>query len=374
MSKVGVPTIPGTEKGVKSVKKALKIADEIGYPVIIKAAAGGGGVGMRTVYEEDEMERAMESAKSLAKSVFGDSRVYIEKYFEKPRHIEFQVLADEHGNAIHLGDRECSIQRRHQKLIEEAPSPIVNKELREKIGSMVVNATKEIGYTNAGTFEFLYADGNFYFLEMNTRIQVEHPVTEAVTGIDIVKEQIKIAAGEELNITQKDVKINGHAIECRINAEDPLSDFQPCPGKITGYRSPGGIGVRVDSGVYMGYEIPSFYDSMISKLIVWGRNRKEAIVRMRRALSEYIIIGVKTTIPFHKAMMVDPLFVKGELHTQFVDQHKKRIEEEMKKIIEKDRERVSRQVSTFLPPKKVAAITAAIGSYIAHIQKKGENK
>ena len=263
---------------------------------------------MRTVYEEDELVRAIESTRSVAASAFGDSTVYVEKYVEEPRHIEFQILADEHGNTIHVADRECSIQRRHQKLIEEAPSPIMTDELRAEMGETAVKAASSIGYTNAGTVEFIYSDGEYYFLEMNTRIQVEHPITEVVTGVDLVKEQIKIASGREVCCTQNDISVRGHAIECRINAEDPLNDFAPNPGKITGYRSPGGNGVRVDSGVYNNYTIPPFYDSMISKLIVWGRTRNEAIARMQRALSEYIILGVKTTIPFHKSMMSNQHF------------------------------------------------------------------
>ncbi len=370
MKKARVPIIPGTRKGVSDPEEAIKIADDIGYPVIIKASAGGGGIGMRTVYEEDELVRAVESTQSVASSAFGDSTVYIEKYLEKPRHIEFQVLADEKGNVIHLGERECSIQRRHQKLIEEAPSPIMTPELRKRMGAAAVRAAEYINYTNAGTVEFLYSNGDFYFLEMNTRIQVEHPITEVITGVDIVKEQIKIASGRELCCSQDEIKIRGHAIECRINAEDPLSDFSPNPGKITGYRSPGGIGVRVDSGVYMNYEIPSFYDSMVSKLIVWGRNRPETIERMKRALGEYIILGVKTTIPFHKAIMRNKEFLEGNLHTHFVDQHRKKIEEDMKRIVEEDKEMVTRLQSTFLPPKKVAAISAAVGSYMAHASRK----
>ncbi|MDI6841472.1 MAG: acetyl-CoA carboxylase biotin carboxylase subunit [Methanothermobacter wolfeii] len=364
MEKAGVPVIPGTEKGVDSPDDAARIADSIGYPVIIKASAGGGGIGMRAVYEEDELVRAFESTRSVAESAFGDPTIYIEKYLEKPRHIEFQVMADESGKVIHLADRECSIQRRHQKLIEEAPSPIMTPELRERMGSAAVRAAEYIGYENAGTVEFLYSKGDFYFLEMNTRIQVEHPITEVITGVDLVKEQIKVAAGGELEFSQEDVNIRGHAIECRINAENPLADFAPNPGKITGYRSPGGIGVRVDSGVYMNYEIPPFYDSMISKLIVWGMNRDEAINRMKRALSEYIILGVKTTIPFHKAIMRNDAFRRGELHTHFVDEHRRGIDAKMEKIVKEDQEMVERLQSTFLPSKKVAAISAAIGTYM----------
>jgi len=364
MKKAGVPVIPGTDQGVSDPDEAARIADSIGYPVIIKASAGGGGIGMRAVYEEDELIRAMESTQSVAASAFGDPTVYIEKYLERPRHIEFQVMADESGNVIHLADRECSIQRRHQKLIEEAPSPIMTPELRDKMGSAAVKAAEYIGYENAGTVEFLYSNGDFYFLEMNTRIQVEHPITEVITGVDLVKEQIRVAYGEELRFAQEDIKIRGHAIECRINAENPLADFAPNPGKITGYRSPGGIGVRVDSGVYMNYEIPPFYDSMISKLIVWGMDRQEAINRMKRALSEYIILGVKTTIPFHKAIMRNDAFRRGDLHTHFVDEYRRGIDAEMQKIVKEDQEMVERLHSTFLPSKKVAAISAAIGTYM----------
>jgi len=364
MKKAGVPVIEGTEKGVTDIDEAIKIADKIGYPVIVKASAGGGGIGMRAVYEEDELVRAIESTQSVAATNFGDSTVFIEKYLEKPRHIEFQVLADEHGNTIHVGDRECSIQRRHQKLLEEAPSPIMTEELRERMGESAVKAAEYIGYDSAGTIEFLFDKGNYYFLEMNTRIQVEHPITEIVTNTDLIKEQIKIACGEELEYAQEDIQINGHAIECRINAENPLADFAPNPGKITGYRSPGGPGVRLDSGVYMNYTIPTFYDSMISKLITSGRTRNDAINRMKRALSEYIILGVKTTIPFHKAILRNKSFIKGDLHTHFVDEHKIGIDEEMEKVIEEDLERVNRMKSTFMPGKKVAAISASVGAYL----------
>ncbi|MFZ0442046.1 MAG: acetyl-CoA carboxylase biotin carboxylase subunit [Methanobacterium sp.] len=370
MKKAGVPVIPGASKGIDNVEEASKMAELIGYPVIIKASAGGGGIGMRTVYEEDELVRAIESTRSVAASAFGDSTVYVEKYVEEPRHIEFQILADEHGNTIHVADRECSIQRRHQKLIEEAPSPIMTDELRAEMGETAVKAASSIGYTNAGTVEFIYSDGEFYFLEMNTRIQVEHPITEVVTGVDLVKEQIKIASGREVCCTQDDISVRGHAIECRINAEDPLNDFAPNPGKITGYRSPGGNGVRVDSGVYNNYTIPPFYDSMISKLIVWGRTRNEAIARMQRALSEYIILGVKTTIPFHKSMMSNQQFRDAKLHTHFVDQYKNEIIENIEKVIQKDKEMEARLKSTFLPSRKVAAVSAAVSSYMAESIKK----
>ncbi|MGV8144412.1 MAG: acetyl-CoA carboxylase biotin carboxylase subunit [Methanothermobacter sp.] len=370
MKKAGVPIVPGTEKGIKNVSEAVQTAESIGYPVMVKASAGGGGIGMRIVSEEDELLRAIESTKSVAESAFGDATIYIEKYIEEPRHIEFQILADEHGNTIHAAERECSIQRRNQKLIEEAPSPIMTDELRQKIGEIAVRAASSIGYTNAGTVEFLYSNGQFYFLEMNTRVQVEHPISEGITGLDLVKEQLKIAAGDEISCKQDDIKVNGHSIECRINAEDPLNDFAPNPGKITGYRSPGGPGVRVDSGVYMNYTIPSYYDSMISKLIVWGRNRNEAINRMKRALSEYIVLGVKTTIPFHKAMMASPHFHQGKLHTHFVDEYKNEIYDNMKKVVEEDREMVERLKSTFLPSKKVAAVSAAVSSYMQAASKK----
>lgn len=363
MKKAGVPVIEGTEKGVTDIDEAIKIAENIGYPVIVKASAGGGGIGMRAVYEEDELVRAIESTQSVAATNFGDSTVFIEKYLEKPRHIEFQVLADEYGNTIHVGDRECSIQRRHQKLLEEAPSPIMTEELRERMGESAVKAAEYIGYTSAGTIEFLYDHGEYYFLEMNTRIQVEHPITEIVTNTDLIKEQIKIACGEELEYAQEDINVSGHAIECRINAENPLADFAPNPGKITGYRSPGGPGVRLDSGVYMNYTIPTFYDSMISKLVTSGRTRTDAINRMKRALSEYIILGVKTTIPFHKAILKNESFLKGDLHTHFVDEHKKGIDAEMEKVIEEDLERENRMKSTFMPGKKVAAISATVGTY-----------
>lgn len=366
MRKAGVPVIEGTDKGISNIDEAIKIAEKIGYPVIVKASAGGGGIGMRTVYEEDELVRAIESTQSVAATNFGDSTVFIEKYLEKPRHIEFQVLADEHGNVIHAADRECSIQRRHQKLLEEAPSPIMTDELRERMGESAVKAAEYINYTSAGTIEFLYDHGDYYFLEMNTRIQVEHPITEIITNIDLIKEQLKIASGQELAYAQEDITVNGHAIECRINAENPLADFAPNPGKITGYRSPGGPGVRLDSGVYMNYTIPTFYDSMISKLITSGRTRTDAINRMKRALSEYIILGVKTTIPFHKAILRNPHFLEGDLHTHFVDEHKKGIDDEMKNVIAEDLERVNRLKSTFMPGKKIAAISAGVGSYLTN--------
>ncbi len=319
----GVPVIPGSHESVTDIDKAIEIAESAGFPVMIKAAAGGGGKGMRIARNKDELKKFFNVAQQEAKSAFGDGRIYIEKYLIKPRHIEVQILGDEYGNVVHLGERECSIQRKHQKLIEEAPSPIVTPDLRKKIGEYAVKAAQAIGYFSAGTVEFLMdQDGNFYFIEMNTRIQVEHPVTEFVTGIDIVKEQLKIASGEPLSFRQEDVKIEGHAIECRINAEDPDKNFQPCPGKITMLYLPGGGGVRVDTHVYQGYTIPPHYDSLIAKLIVHGKDRIEAIERMKRALDEFIIEGIKTTIPFHRKIMEDEDFVKGNIHTSFIEQKK----------------------------------------------------
>ncbi|MDR2830635.1 MAG: acetyl-CoA carboxylase biotin carboxylase subunit [Methanobrevibacter sp.] len=364
MRKANIPVVEGTDEGINDINEAKEIAKSIGYPIMIKASSGGGGMGMRVVEEENELVRAIESTQSIASANFGDSTVFIEKYLKKPRHIEFQILADEHGNTIHVGDRECSIQRRHQKLIEEAPSPIMTEELREQMGNSAIKVAEFTDYTSAGTIEFLYDNKNYYFLEMNTRIQVEHPVTEIVTNVDLIKEQIKIANGDELSYDQKDISINGHGMECRITAEDPFSDFIPNHGKITGYRSPGGPGVRVDSGIYMNYTIPIFYDSMISKLIAFGRNRNEAIGRMKRALGEYIILGVKTTIPFHKAIMQNENFIKGDLNTHFVDDHRKGIDDEMKKIILKDLKRINRLKSTFTSTKKIAAISTAISSYL----------
>ena len=374
MKKAGVPVIEGTPEGVTDIEEAKEIAAQIGYPVIVKASAGGGGIGMRAVYEEEELVRAIEATQSVAATNFGDSTVFIEKYLEKPRHIEFQLLADEHGNVIHVGDRECSIQRRHQKLLEEAPSPIMTEELREQMGGSAVKAAEYIGYKSAGTVEFLYDNGEYYFLEMNTRIQVEHPITELVTNTDLIKEQIKIANGDELTYDQKDIKVTGHAIECRINAEDPLNDFSPNPGKITGYRSPGGPGVRLDSGVYMNYTIPTFYDSMISKLITYGRNRDDAMNKMKRALSEYIILGVKTTIPFHKAVLRNPNFISGNLNTHFIDNYKESIDEEMVNVIAEDLEYVNKLKSTFMPAKKIAAISAAVGNYLTAANKEIQKK
>jgi acetyl-CoA carboxylase biotin carboxylase subunit len=320
MAAAGVPILPGSPDPIESADKAKKLAKEIGFPVIIKAAAGGGGRGMRIVRSADELESNLETAQAEALAAFKNGSVYIERYIERPRHIEIQVLADEHGNCVHLGERECSIQRRHQKLLEEAPSVAISPELREKMGAVAVNACKEIGYSSAGTFEFLLdEDGSFYFMEMNTRIQVEHPVTEMVTLADIVRNQIRIATGEDLQYQQSDVQINGHSIECRINAEDPVK-FTPSPGKITAFNIPGGPGVRVDTAVYPGYTVPPYYDSMIAKLIVHARTRELAIARMRRALDMMVVEGIKTTIPLHKQIMADERFQKGDFSTKFMEE------------------------------------------------------
>ncbi|MGH9945656.1 MAG: acetyl-CoA carboxylase biotin carboxylase subunit [Pyrinomonadaceae bacterium] len=316
----GVPILPGSPDPIESADEAKKLAKEIGFPVIIKAAAGGGGRGMRIVRAESELESNLETAQAEALAAFKNGSVYIERYIERPRHIEIQVLADEHGNCIHLGERECSIQRRHQKLLEEAPSPVITPKQREEMGAVAVNACKAIGYSSAGTFEFLLdEDGSFYFMEMNTRIQVEHPVTEMVTLADIVRNQIRVASGEDLQYQQSDVQIVGHSIECRINAEDPVK-FTPSPGTITAFNIPGGPGVRVDTAVYPGYTVPPYYDSMIAKLIVHARTRELAIARMRRALDMMVVEGIKTTIPLHKAIMADENFQKGNFSTKFMEE------------------------------------------------------
>jgi len=318
--KAHVITVPGSDGPVESETEAVKIARSIGYPVIIKAVAGGGGRGMRIAHNDVSFAKEFHVARNEAEKAFGDGRVYIEKYIERPRHIEFQILADSHGKVIHLGERDCSVQRRHQKLIEESPSPFLTPDLRKKMGKAAVRAAEAAGYENAGTIEFLVdAKGNFYFIEMNTRIQVEHPVTEEVTGIDLIKQQIHIANGEKLEFDQGDIKFEKHAIECRINAEDPARNFAPSPGTIGLYYPPGGIGVRVDSHIYSGYVIPPYYDSMIGKLICFGSTRKEALERAYRALSEYLVRGIKTTIPLHKAIMADPLFIEGKATTAYME-------------------------------------------------------
>jgi len=318
----GVPVVPGTEgTGAMRDEELLAEAPKIGFPLLIKASAGGGGKGMREVLSLAEMPALLASARREAESAFGDGNVYLEKLLEGARHIEIQILADQHGNAIHLGERDCSIQRRHQKLIEEAPSPFMDKELRKKMGTVAVKAAQSVDYVNAGTIEFLVdKDKNFYFLEMNTRLQVEHPVTELVTGIDIVAEQIRIARERQLSYKQEDVALRGHAIECRINAEDPYNGFMPSTGRITHSLLPTGPGVRVDTGVYPGFEITPYYDPMIAKLIVWGETRGQAILRMRRALEEYRIVGVRTNIPFHQTMMDSTRFMGGQYDTRFVEE------------------------------------------------------
>ena len=322
MDQAGVPILPGSKGVLASVEEALELAQGIGYPVMMKASAGGGGRGMRVVRNQDELLNAYHTAQTEANVNFGNPEVYMEKYFEEPRHIEVQLLLDEHGNGVYLGERDCSVQRRHQKVVEESPSPAVTPAIRKRLGEAAVAGALSVGYTNAGTVEFLLdRDGQFYFMEMNTRIQVEHPVTEMVTGIDLIKEQIRIAAGEKLKFTQKDIQIKGHAIECRVNAEDPDKNFMPSPGRITLYHIPGGPGVRVDSAAYQGYSIPPYYDSMIAKMIVWDETREAAIVRMLRALAEFEIQGVKTTIPFHTRVLTNPNFRSGEFYTNFIQTH-----------------------------------------------------
>jgi acetyl-CoA carboxylase biotin carboxylase subunit len=320
MKASGVPVVPGTEGVIEDIGEALVTAREIGFPVIVKATAGGGGKGMRVVHSEEELINAVTLAQREAEANFGNPGVYLEKFLVEPRHIEIQVLADKHGNVIHLGERDCSIQRRYQKLIEEAPSPAISPEVRERMGQAALAAARSVDYSGAGTIEFLFdRDQNFYFMEMNTRIQVEHPVTEFVTGVDLVKEQILVAAGEPLSVSQEDISINGWSIECRINAERPEKNFMPSPGTIEFYLPPGGIGVRVDSACYQGYTITPYYDSMVAKVIVWGKDRDEAVARMSRALREFAIHGVHTTIPFHLKMMSHPKFVQGDFHIQFLE-------------------------------------------------------
>lgn len=320
MKKAGVPVIPGSDGSIKGLKEAIKIAEEIGYPVMIKAAAGGGGKGIRIANNKEELETNYNIVKQEAKISFNDDEIYIEKFVKDPRHVEIQILADEHGNVIHLGERDCTIQRRHQKVIEETPSTAIDEKLRNKMGMAAVKAAKAAGYTSCGTVEFLVdSDKNFYFMEMNTRIQVEHPITEMRTGIDIVKTQIRIAAGEELKIKQKEVQFKGHAIECRINAENPNKNFMPCPGKIEEINLPGGYGVRVDTAIYSGYKIPPYYDSMIAKIIVHGNTRNEAIAKMKRSLEELVIDGVITNRDFLFDIIKNPNFIRGKFDTSFIE-------------------------------------------------------
>ncbi len=315
----GVPVVPGSDGAISSYEEAITVAGEIGYPVMIKASAGGGGKGMRLAHNRELLKEALNTAKMEANASFGNDQIYLEKYIEEPRHIEIQVLGDEYGNLIHLGERDCSLQRRNQKLLEESPSTLLNEEMRHKMGQVAVNAARAAGYFSAGTVEFLVDKNyNYYFIEMNTRVQVEHPVTEMVTGIDIVKEQIKIAAGEKLSYSQDHVRLNGWAIECRVNAENPDNNFQPYPGTVGQYVVPGGPGVRVDSSVYSNYTITPYYDSMVAKVIVWGQDRPEAIERMKRALNEFIIENIITTIPFHLKVLDNAFFQKGEVYTNFI--------------------------------------------------------
>ncbi len=320
MTRAGVPVVPGSEGLVHSEAEAREIAAESGYPVILKAVAGGGGKGMRIVREKSEMGNSFMMARSEAESAFGNPGLYIEKYIESPRHIEIQLLGDQHGNMVHLGERECSIQRRHQKLIEESPSPIIDEKIRKTMGETAVQGALHVGYYSAGTIEFLVdSDRNFYFMEMNTRIQVEHPVTEMVYNVDLIKEQLQVAAGEKLQLKQSRLKPIGHAIECRINAEDPGNNFIPSPGEVTSFYQPGGPGTRVDTHIYASYRIPPFYDSLMAKLIVHGRDRTEAINRLRRSLDEFVVEGVKTTIPFHQFVISTPEFQKGDFDTHFIE-------------------------------------------------------
>ncbi len=322
MQKAKVPTVPGSDGLLSNEHEAICVARDIGYPVMLKATAGGGGRGMRLVRDESQLVKLFRAAQGEAEAAFGNAGVYLEKFIENPRHIEFQILADSYGNVIHLGERECSIQRRHQKLLEESPSPALTPKLRQKMGEAAIKAARSINYTGAGTIEFLLdKSGNFYFMEMNTRIQVEHPVTEMVTGLDLIAEQIRIAQGEKLSLSQKQVQFRGHAIECRVNAEDPDHNFRPNPGRISGYLVPGGPGVRFDSHVYTDYEIPPYYDSLIGKLIVWGADRDSAIRRMRRALQECAITGVPTTIGFHQKILETSAFLEGNVYTNFIEQY-----------------------------------------------------
>jgi acetyl-CoA carboxylase, biotin carboxylase subunit len=318
-AKLGLPLVPGSDGPLVSIEQAKTLAAEIGYPVLIKAASGGGGRGMKVVPEEEQLESLMSQAASEARSAFGDDTVYMEKYLGNPRHIEFQVFGDGRGGAIHLGERDCSLQRRHQKVLEEAPSPALTPEERERMGEIVRKAMSDMAYRGAGTIEFLYEDGEFYFIEMNTRLQVEHPVTEMISGIDLVREQIRVACGEGLSCTQEQVKLHGHAIECRINAEDPET-FAPSPGLVKNYVAPGGMHVRVDSGLYTGYRVPPYYDSMIGKLIVYGSNRQSCIRRLRRALEEFVVEGMKTTIPLHQKLVRDEEFLAGDYTIKWLEQ------------------------------------------------------
>lgn len=334
MRQANVPIVPGSDGIIKDAEDGKKIAKEIGYPVIIKATAGGGGKGIRVARDEEELVKGIRLTQNEAETAFGNPGVYLEKFIEDFRHVEIQVLADKHGNTVHLGERDCTIQRRLQKLIEETPSPAIDEKTREEMGNAAVKAAQAVDYVGAGTIEFIYdrTQGNFYFMEMNTRIQVEHPVTEMVTGKDLIKEQIKVANGEKLSFKQEDIKFEGWAIECRINAEDPFKNFMPSAGKVAMYLPPGGLGVRVDSAAYTGWNIPPFYDSMIAKLITYGNTREEAVKRMNRALDEFIIEGIHSTIPFHKRMMNHPVFVGGEFNTKFLEEYDVLTEESAEEV------------------------------------------
>lgn len=348
MKKAGIQVIPGSTRTIKTRDEIEALAEQIGYPILIKAVYGGGGKGLRVAKNIKEIRQAMELAKLEAEASFGNAQIYVEKLLERPRHIEFQVLADKHGNVIHLGERECSIQRRHQKLIEETPSPMMNEEKRKSIGRRAVDAATVVDYVSVGTVEFLVdKKGGFYFLEMNTRLQVEHLVTEMVTGVDIVKEQVRIAAGEKLSYRQSDIALNGHALNCRINAEDPAKDFTPSPGNVTSFHLPGGPGVRVDTALYIGCDIPLFYDSLIAKIAVWGRSRREAILRMKSALQEFSIEGIETTASFLRRILMDEDYLQGCLHTCFVDERMSSIEFRGENVLE-----------------DVAVLSAALASYL----------
>lgn len=315
---LGIPIVPGSDDALTNDVEALRIAKDIGYPVLVKASAGGGGRGMKVAESPDHLPEALAMCRNEAKVAFGDDRVYLEKYLARPRHIEIQVLGDQHGNIIHFGERDCSVQRRHQKVVEEAPSPALNDTVSGHIGSLVADALQKIQYSSCGTVEFLYEDGEFYFIEMNTRLQVEHPVTEMISGIDLVREQIRVAAGVPIGIFQTDIELNGHAIECRVMAEHPET-FAPSPGKVTDYHAPGGLGVRVDSALYSGYSVPPHYDSLIAKLIVFGATRNEALMRLRRSLDEYVIGGIETTIPLHQKLIRDPAFIDGDYDIHWLE-------------------------------------------------------
>ncbi len=319
MVRLGVPVVPGTDGAVTDEEEAKSIAEEIGYPVLIKASGGGGGKGMKVAQSSAELAEMIRLAKREAKANFGNDEIYMEKYLARPRHIELQILADSHGNVVHLGERDCSLQRNHQKVLEEAPSPALNATERARLGEIGCDAIRKMGYANAGTLEFLYENGEFYFIEMNTRLQVEHPVTEAISGIDIVREQIRIASGAKLSVRQEEIDFSGHAIECRINAEDPAT-FVPSPGRLTEYHPPGGLGVRVDSGLYADYSVPPHYDSLVAKLIVHGASRNECLMRLRRSLEEFVIGGIKTTIPLHRKLVSDPSFINGDYDIRWLEE------------------------------------------------------